>query len=388
MVDLVATSRRAIRLARVVMLAVPLAVACGGGAGVTSDDVADGTAPVITTAPSARVVPVGASWTFAVGATGSRLTYQWRRNGQAIEGATAATFSFTPRTMQDGGSLDVVVRNGVGSTTSAPVNVRVVSTAGPWQQDLKIAVGSDPNRFGAPTTFVAQAGVVSVTRRPTGQLVAVFQWFPFADPAAFDLVATSLSNDGGRTWSSPRTLSVVGLPANYQRPFDPTITVREDGSLRLYFTCGSTPAVGATTGLGFCSATSTDGFNYVVEPGQRFYPGRSTVDCAVLRWNGQWHLTSPIGAPQEGAYHAVSTDGLTFTRVADIPSSPTANWTGNLVAVGSAMRFYGSPLWYASTTDGVAWTAPISLGVGGGDPAVVEAETGRWLVIYTGAPGS
>jgi hypothetical protein len=108
----------------------------------------------------------------------------------------------------------------------------------------------------------------------------------------------------------------------------------------------------------------------------------------VLRWNGQWHLTAPIGAPQEGAYHAVSADGLTFTRVADIPSTATVNWTGNLVAVGSTLRFYGSPLWYAATTDGATWGTPRSLGVTGGDPAVVEAEPGRWLIVYTGAPGS
>ena len=111
------------------------------------------------------------------------------------------------------------------------------------------------------------------------------------------------------------------------------------------------------------------------------------MDCAALRWNGQWHLISPVGAPQEGAYHAVSGDGLTFTRLADIPSVGGANWTGNLVAVNGALRFYGSPgqgLWYAASTDGLAWTAPVSLGLQGGDPAVVEAEPGRWLLLFTG----
>jgi len=155
----------------------------------------------------------------------------------------------------------------------------------------------------------------------------------FADPAAFDLVAASFSTDGGRTWTTPKTLAFAGLPAGYQRPFDPTITVREDGSLRLYFTCSPS---GPNPVNGFCSATSTDGLNFTVDPGQRFYPGRSTVDCAAIRWNGQWHLTSPIGAPQEGAYHAVSDDGLIFTRLADIPSVNNVNWTGNLVAVGNA----------------------------------------------------
>jgi hypothetical protein len=333
-------------------------------------------------------VPLGATWTFSASATGTGLAYQWRKGGQPVSGATAATYAFTPASPQDGGSLDVVVSNGAGSVTSAAVEVKVVSAQGPWNSDLKVSVGPDPDHFGTPSTFVAQAGVVSLARRTNGQLVAVFQWFPFADPAAFDLVAASFSSDGGRTWTAPRTLTFTGLPTGYQRPFDPTLTVREDGSLRLYFTCS--PA-GPNPVNGFCSATSTDGLTFSVDPGPRFYPGRSTVDCAALRWNGQWHLTSPIGAPQEGAYHAVSDDGLAFTRLADIPSVNNVNWTGNLVAVGSALRFYGSPgpgLWWSATTDGASWSAPASLGIQGGDPAVVEAEPGRWLLVFTGPPGS
>lgn len=363
--------------------------ACGGGGG-TAAGGGPGTPapPVLVAGPAPRVVPLGATWTFSASATGTGLAYQWRRGGQPLPGATAAAYAFTPASPQDGGSLDVVVSNGGGSVTSPSVDVKVVSAGGPWNQDLKVAVGADPDHFGTPTAFVAQAGVVSLARRTSGQLIAVFQWFPFADPAAFDLVAASYSADGGRTWSAPKTLTFTGLPAGYQRPFDPTITVREDGSLRLYFTCSPS---GPNPVNGFCSATSTDGLNFTVDAGQRFYPGRSTVDCAVLRWNGQWHLTSPIGAPQEGAYHAVSDDGLSFSRVADIPSVNGVNWTGNLVAVGSTLRFYGTPgtgLWYAATADGTTWTAPVNLGLQGGDPAVVEAEPGRWLLVFSGPGGN
>jgi hypothetical protein len=30
----------------------------------------------------------------------------------------------------------------------------------------------------------------------------------------------------------------------------------------------------------------------------------------------------------------------------------------------------------------------VSLGIQGGDPAVVEAEPGRWLLAFTGPPGN
>jgi hypothetical protein len=341
--------------------------------------------PVLVSGPAPRVVPLGATWTFTVSATGTGLAYQWRRNGTAIPGATAAAYAFAPASLQDGGSLDAVVSNGAGTITSPAATVQVVTATGPWTQGLKLCVGPDADHFGTPGPFVDQAGVVSLARRVNGQLVAVFQWFPFADPVAFDRVAASFSTDGGRTWTAPKSLVFTGLPAGYQRPFDPTLTVMEDGGLRLYFTCS---APGPAPVNGFMSAVSTDGLTYAVEPGFRFQPARGTVDCAVLRWNGQWHLISPIGAPQEGAYHAVSSDGLAFTRLADIPSVNSANWTGNLVAVDGALRFYGSPLWRSSTLDGLAWSAPVSLGIQGGDPAVVEAEPGRWLLAFTGPPGN
>jgi hypothetical protein len=356
--------------------------ACAGGSNSTTGGAS--APPVLVSGPAARVVPVGSTWTFTVTATGTGLTYQWRKNGMPLAGAAGSSFTFIPASLQDGGSLDVVVRNSAGEVPSAAVEARVVSAQGPWTHGLKLCVGTGPDSFGPAQSFVAQAGVPSLARRPSGQLVAVFQWFPFDDPSSFDQVAASFSSDGGRTWTPPKALAFSGLPAGYPRPFDPTVTVAEDGSLRLYFTCSPQSPTPAN---GFYSARSTDGLNWTFEDGVRFYPGRATVDCAVLRWNGQWHLLSPIGAPQEGAYHAVSADGLTFTRLADIPSVAGANWTGNLVAVNGALRFYGSPgqgLWHASTTDGLAWSAPVSLGLQGGDPAVVEAEPGRWLLVFTG----
>lgn len=363
-----------------------LLLACGGGGGGTPAPSSGTAPPVLGAGPAARVVPLGATWTFTVNVSGSGLAYQWRKDGAAIPGATSASYAFTPASLQDGGSVDVVVSNAAGSIATPPVDVRVVSAQGPWTMDLKLAVGSTPDAFGAASTFVAQAGVVSLAKRANGQIIALFQWFPFHDPAAFDQVAASFSSDGGRTWTTPKTCTFTGLPSGYQRPFDPTVAVKEDGNLRVYFTSNVN---GSATG--FYSATSGDGLAWTFEPGARFTPSRGTVDCAVARWNGRWHLVSPIGAPSEGAYHAVSDDGLSFTRLADIPSVGGVNWTGNLAVVNGALRFYGTPgggLWYASTVDGSAWTAPSSMGVQGGDPAVVEAEPGRWILVATGAPGS
>lgn len=344
--------------------------------------------PTITAAPASRIVPVNSAWEFVVVADGQALTYQWRRNGQAISGATASRYTFRPLTMSDGGQLDVVVRNAAGAVTTPPVEARVVTEAGPWRNDLRIATSGSPLTFTGFTVWVRQAGVPSLSVLPDGRLIGVFQWFPFDDLEAFDRVAVVFSSDSGRTWTSPRRIAVQGFPDTLQRPFDPTITVAPDGRLRLYFT-SSRVERGAPSGiLGFFSASSSDGVTYTFEPGARFVASRSTVDCAVAHWNGQWHLVSPIGAPTEGAYHAVSTDGLTFSRLPDIGArGSNASFIGNLTVVDGVLRFYGSSLqgvWITDYSAALGWTASTVLpGVAGGDPAVIQAAPARWLMVFT-----
>jgi len=48
-------------------------------------------------------------------------------------------------------------------------------------------------------------------------------------------VAVKFSYDGGLSWAPPQPVVIDGLPANYQRPFDPTLTRLSDGRLRMYF---------------------------------------------------------------------------------------------------------------------------------------------------------
>ena len=340
--------------------------------------------PTITAQPQGRVVPIGQSWTLSVTATGSgTLRFQWRRNIAAISGADRASYVFAPTSLGEGGTFDVVVSNEAGSVTSSPVTVMVVSSQGPWNNGLWIAASANGKTWATPQPFLGPAGVPSLARADAGRLIASFQWFPFERPEAFDKVAVAFSDDQGATWSAPQSIQVQDLPPGYFRPFDPTVVVTETGLYRLYFTSNT----GSGSNLAFYSAVSTDGVNYVWEPSARFAPGRSTVDCAVARWNGQWHLVSPIGAPDEGSYHAVSIDGLSFARLADIQSSGGFNWTGNLVVDGGILRFFGGGaggIWFSDTTDGDAWSSPAAVRIQGGDPGVVQTSTGIWIMVYVG----
>ncbi|HEY8995439.1 MAG TPA: right-handed parallel beta-helix repeat-containing protein, partial [Lacunisphaera sp.] len=77
------------------------------------------TPPAITTQPTSRTVSVGASTTFTVAATGTApLSYQWRRNGTAISGATSASYTISSVQTSHAGGYSVVATNSAGSATS------------------------------------------------------------------------------------------------------------------------------------------------------------------------------------------------------------------------------------------------------------------------------
>src|SRR6202022_4132234 len=87
-------------------------------------------APSITTQPANQAVTAGQTASFTVVATGTApLTYQWRRNGTAIAGATLSSYTTPPATSSDDGSqFTVVVSNTAGTVTSNAGMLTVSST--------------------------------------------------------------------------------------------------------------------------------------------------------------------------------------------------------------------------------------------------------------------
>lgn len=74
--------------------------------------------PVITTQPQSQTVSAGANVTFSVTATGNVQSYQWRKNGVNITGATSSSLVLNNVQASDEGSYTVVISNGAGPTTS------------------------------------------------------------------------------------------------------------------------------------------------------------------------------------------------------------------------------------------------------------------------------
>src|SRR6202030_3509471 len=88
-------------------------------------------APAITTQPASQVVTAGQAASFSVAASGTApLTYQWKKNGTPIAGATSATYS-TPvtSTSDNGAPFTVVVSNAAGNATSNAATLTVNAAA-------------------------------------------------------------------------------------------------------------------------------------------------------------------------------------------------------------------------------------------------------------------
>jgi photosystem II stability/assembly factor-like uncharacterized protein len=89
-------------------------------------NVTPSTPPSITSHPASQTKCVGDSVTFSVDASGTGLTYQWRKGGINIAGATGSSYTIASVAAGDAGSYDVVVSGTCGSVTSNPATLTVV----------------------------------------------------------------------------------------------------------------------------------------------------------------------------------------------------------------------------------------------------------------------
>ena len=87
--------------------------------------------PVIVQHPVSQTVALGGSVSFAVAATGTGpFTYQWRKNGAPIPGATAATLSIPFVAVSDAAEYTVTVTNPGGNATSQPATLTLNTSGG------------------------------------------------------------------------------------------------------------------------------------------------------------------------------------------------------------------------------------------------------------------
>ena len=115
--------------------------------------------PAFTTQPSNQATTLGATVTFTSAATGAPIpTYQWRRNGAAISGATASSYMIPAVTAGSAGTYTVVASNSTGSVVSSGAVLIVnAAAAGPV---FTAQPASQTVKKGGSVTFAAIASGV------------------------------------------------------------------------------------------------------------------------------------------------------------------------------------------------------------------------------------
>jgi hypothetical protein len=101
-------------------------------------------APVITVQPVSQIIcpNTGNSVTLGVTATGSSLTYQWRKNGADIAGATSSTYTISNVVSSSAGTYYVIINNAAGSVSSDPAYVNISIAVQPSPGTQTIATGA------------------------------------------------------------------------------------------------------------------------------------------------------------------------------------------------------------------------------------------------------
>ena len=230
----------------------------------------------ITTQPVALTRNVGTSAVFTVGATGTApLTYQWRKGGVAIAGATSATYSIASTASGDTASYSVVVTNVVGSVTSntatLTVNTPLTITSQP--------VGLTKNTGATASFSVTATGTTPITYqwRKDGTAISGATASAYSISSLLESHAGSydvvLINPAGSLTSSAAVLKVETPPTLTTIPVNTAVIAGMSASLRVAATDagpvvyqwrkGGVPIAGATSATyAIALAQTSDAVSY------------------------------------------------------------------------------------------------------------------------------
>jgi Bacterial Ig domain/Putative Ig domain/Immunoglobulin domain/Right handed beta helix region/Immunoglobulin I-set domain len=187
-------------------------------------------APAITTQPANQTVTAGQTATFSVAASGTApLSYQWKKNGTAVSGATSASYTTPASSSSDNGALfNVVVSNASGSVTSniatltvnaASATLQVTTTqlagatlSGAYSATLSASGGTTPYAWSLASgslpagLTLSSAGTISGTPTSAGS-------FPFTVQVT-DTASHSASANLSVNVGNPVVSVAIASPAN------------------------------------------------------------------------------------------------------------------------------------------------------------------------------
>jgi alpha-tubulin suppressor-like RCC1 family protein len=328
-------------------------------------------APGISVQPQSPAVTIGANATFTVTASGTApLSYQWKRNGFVIAGATTASYVLTTATpVRDNGWYQVVVANSSGAATSAAAFVNVAITPTQivaWGRNLE-------GESTVPGSLVDAVAVVggdahSVALRANGTVVA---WG---------------RNVEGQTSVPGGLTAVVAVAAGFAH----TLALKADGTV-VAWGSNTFGQISIPSGLGNVVSIAAGNYHSVALKG----------DGTVVAWGDNTSgeatppvgLTNVIGIAAGGAHTlALRSDG-TVVAWGYNGEGQTLVPTALTNVIGVAAGYFHSVAWKADGT-AVAWgwngygqiTVPASLstiaGIGAGGTHTAARKTDGTVVTW------
>lgn len=307
-----------------------------------------GTAPAITTQPAAITVAAGKTASFSVTATGTAtLTYQWRKDGVNVSGATARTYT-TPITTSayNGVKYQVYITNGYGAITSKSAILTITSAP-----TLSITTQPMAQTVNAPAT--ATFSVVATGSNLT------YQWqkngvnISGATAPSYTTPATT-SSDNGATFrvivasgtqtltSQAATLSVISAPvlSITTQPKAQTVTAPAPATFSVVATGSNLTYQWQKNGVNISGATAS---SYTTPA---TVSGDNGATFRVVVGSGTQSLTSQPAAltvvsntlgitTQPKSLTVAAPDGATFSVVAS-GNNLSYQWRKNGTAISGA----------------------------------------------------
>jgi hypothetical protein len=298
--------------------------------------------PFVTTHPSPQTVCAGSGATFSVTATGSApLSYEWRKNGVAIPGATASSYSIITAAPGDAGLYDCTVINLCGAVTSSAA-LLTVNTAPAFithPAPVFTCEGTGAT-FGvvvsSPLPFSYQWRKAGVSIPGANSDTYSIPSVTTADAGPYDCVAT---NSCGVTISNAALLTVDTIPTA-TNPSSVTVCEGQPASFSISTTGVPPPSMqwrrngvnipGATSGtytIGATVAADAGAYDCVVTNAC----GSVTTSAAALVVD-----TAPVFTTHPLDATACVGTGVTFTVAATGSPAPAYQWRFNGGAISGA----------------------------------------------------
>ncbi len=342
-------------------------------------------APAITAQPQSQYVALGASTTFTVGAAGTGLAYQWKKDGAPIAGATGAAFTISRATAESMGFYSVSATTATTTLSSAFASL-TVNTGGTSRLVNVSTRGYVPAGGALTPGFVLQGNAdKTLVIRAIGPTLGVFGVNgPLADPVMDviplgDTTAIASNDNWGGLSSLASAFNRVGaFPLATATSSDASVetTLRASGATG--YTVRITAKIAAAAGIALAEVYDTEGVTAPVR----------LVNVSTHGFVGRGDQALVPGfviggdAPKQLLIRAVG-PGLAQFGVGETLADPQLS----LVPLGRDFAVAANDNWGGGAALQAAFAAAgaFALPAGGNDAAVVvRLPPGGYTVVVSG----